>query len=218
MDIWGAGCVLFEIISLFPLFPGADEVDQINRIHKVVGTPTKAMLSDLKKHGSAKMDFNFREQSGVGIKHFIPHASKESLHLLDQTLKYEIKDRIKADAAVNHSYFAKIHEQHNEHINQQTEVDDAYIENKDNASKKERIVEKERIDEKERKDEKDRKDERSKIHDRSKIHERSKIRNEKGEGTTKSHVKEKPRRTVRPIGDKSDVKNGLRVSQTKFIF
>lgn len=27
MDIWGVGCVMFEIISLFPLFPGNDEMD-----------------------------------------------------------------------------------------------------------------------------------------------------------------------------------------------
>ena len=27
MDLWGVGCVLFEVISLFPLFPGNDELD-----------------------------------------------------------------------------------------------------------------------------------------------------------------------------------------------
>jgi renal tumor antigen len=35
MDLWGAGCVFFEITSLYPLFPGTNELDQINRIHKV---------------------------------------------------------------------------------------------------------------------------------------------------------------------------------------
>jgi len=39
MDIWGVGCVLFEILSLFPLFPGDNELDQINKIHNVLGTP-----------------------------------------------------------------------------------------------------------------------------------------------------------------------------------
>lgn len=37
MDIWGVGCVLFEIMSLFPLFPGANELDQIKKIHAVLG-------------------------------------------------------------------------------------------------------------------------------------------------------------------------------------
>lgn len=27
MDIWGAGCVMFEITALFPLFPGTNELD-----------------------------------------------------------------------------------------------------------------------------------------------------------------------------------------------
>jgi len=27
MDLWGVGCVMFEIISLFPAFPGNDELD-----------------------------------------------------------------------------------------------------------------------------------------------------------------------------------------------
>jgi len=35
MDLWGAGCVFFEITSLYPLFPGTNEIDQVARIHKV---------------------------------------------------------------------------------------------------------------------------------------------------------------------------------------
>ena len=35
MDIWGIGCVMFETLALFPLFPGSNEADQIERIHKV---------------------------------------------------------------------------------------------------------------------------------------------------------------------------------------
>ena len=41
MDMWGIGCVLFEVLALFPLFPGTDEADQIVRIHKITGTPPK---------------------------------------------------------------------------------------------------------------------------------------------------------------------------------
>lgn len=108
MDVWGAGCVLFEITSLFPLFPGADELDQINRIHKVVGTPPREVLLKLKKYKSAKIDFKFREQAGVGIRHFIPHASIECVHLLDQTLKYDISERITSSGACEHKYFDTI--------------------------------------------------------------------------------------------------------------
>ena len=39
MDLWGVGCVMFEVISLFPLFPGNDELDQVHKIHHILGTP-----------------------------------------------------------------------------------------------------------------------------------------------------------------------------------
>jgi renal tumor antigen len=45
MDLWGVGCVLFEIIALYPLFPGNDELDQINKIHNIVGTPEETLLA-----------------------------------------------------------------------------------------------------------------------------------------------------------------------------
>ena len=37
------GCVMFEVLALFPLFPGSDEADQIARIHKIMGTPSAAV-------------------------------------------------------------------------------------------------------------------------------------------------------------------------------
>ncbi|GFH55837.1 serine/threonine protein kinase [Chaetoceros tenuissimus] len=109
MDIWGAGCVLFEIIALFPLFPGSDEVDQVNRIHKVVGTPSDDIIARLKAKGSAKINYKFSNMKGIGIKHFIPHASSECVDLLNQTMIYDHTKRIVALDAMGHSYFSKYH-------------------------------------------------------------------------------------------------------------
>jgi len=52
------GCVFFEIVSLFPLFPGTNELDQIQKIHSILGTPAPELLAKMKKR-SAHMDFNF---------------------------------------------------------------------------------------------------------------------------------------------------------------
>jgi renal tumor antigen len=35
---------MFEIITLRPLFPGSNELDQINKIHDVLGTPSSSTL------------------------------------------------------------------------------------------------------------------------------------------------------------------------------
>lgn len=44
IDVWAIGCVLFEIITLEALFEGSDEIDQINKIHEVIGTPPMELL------------------------------------------------------------------------------------------------------------------------------------------------------------------------------
>lgn len=49
MDMWSVGCVFFEILSLHPLFPGSNEVDQIAKIHDIMGTPDPSVLNKFKK-------------------------------------------------------------------------------------------------------------------------------------------------------------------------
>ena len=44
MDIWGVGCVFFELLSLMPLFPGNNELDQIHKIHNILGTPPQELI------------------------------------------------------------------------------------------------------------------------------------------------------------------------------
>lgn len=87
MDLWGAGCVMFEISCLYPLFPGNNEVDQINRIHKVLGTPPADILQKLKAKGSAQINFNFPPQKGVGIPSLLQHVSSETTDLIVKLLK-----------------------------------------------------------------------------------------------------------------------------------
>lgn len=66
MDIWGVGCVMYEILSLCPLFPGDDELDQINKIHKICGTPSEEILDYFRKHAT-HMEINFPPQKGTGF-------------------------------------------------------------------------------------------------------------------------------------------------------
>ena len=41
IDVWSAGCVIAEMITMHPLFDGDDNLDQIAKIIKVLGPPTK---------------------------------------------------------------------------------------------------------------------------------------------------------------------------------
>lgn len=109
MDIWGVGCVFFEIMALYPLFPGQNELDQVHKIHNILGTPPLEILNKLKKHG-AHMDFDFPVKQGTGVAKLLPHASPDALDLLLKLLTYNPDDRVSAKQALRHPYFHEIRE------------------------------------------------------------------------------------------------------------
>jgi renal tumor antigen len=108
MDLWGAGCVMFEITSLYPLFPGANEVDQTARIHKILGTPSHEILAKFKSKGASHINFDFPSQKGVGVPSLIPHATPDAVDLMVKMLKYDAAERITAREAMRHPYFREI--------------------------------------------------------------------------------------------------------------
>ena len=104
MDIWGVGCVFFEIMALFPLFPGNNELDQVHRIHKVLGSPDPTVLADFEKKAT-HMKFNFPTVEGTGFERHIMHMSSAGRDLITKMLAYKCDDRISARQALKHSYF-----------------------------------------------------------------------------------------------------------------
>ena len=46
IDIWAVGCIMAEVYTLRPLFPGASEIDTIFKICQVLGTPKKVMTQN----------------------------------------------------------------------------------------------------------------------------------------------------------------------------
>jgi renal tumor antigen len=109
MDIWGAGCVMFEIMTLVPLFPGKNEVDMVHRIHNVLGTPAQHVLDRFKSHAS-HLDFNFPPKQGTGIEKMLAHTSPECVDLLKRMLTYDPEHRISAEEIMNHEYFKDMHD------------------------------------------------------------------------------------------------------------
>ena len=110
MDIWGVGCVFFEILTLFPLFPGDDEIDQVNKIHNILGSPPIELFNKLLSQ-SSRGDIVYEKKTGIGIKKFLPHVSSECIDLISQMLIYNPDERITAKQALNHVYFKDLVEQ-----------------------------------------------------------------------------------------------------------
>lgn len=107
MDLWAIGCIAFEIIALFPLFPGSNELDQIERIHNIMGTPDDEILGKFKRFAT-HIDFNFAKKKGAGIAPMIPHVDQHCIDLIQKLLAYDPEERMSARQALRHPYFREL--------------------------------------------------------------------------------------------------------------
>ena len=118
VDIWSCGCILAELVTRKPLFPGHNESDQLSRILAVLGTPNEEdWPSD-----TDVMRENFAHHRPRDLGELVPEIETEALDLLqvssDQTfhgfmicflqkmLHFDPKQRITARQALAHPYFS----------------------------------------------------------------------------------------------------------------
>ncbi|NXN65855.1 MOK kinase, partial [Himantopus himantopus] len=106
IDMWSAGCVFYEITSFQPLFPGSNELDQISKIHDVIGTPANKTLNKLKLSRIASFDFPFKK--GKGLPPLVHNLSPKGFSLLYAMIKYDPDERIAAHQALQHPYFQEL--------------------------------------------------------------------------------------------------------------
>ena len=101
VDLWAVGCVLAELLTGKPLFPGRNDSDQLGRIFSIIGTPTEADWPE----ESQVLRKNFPDTRGSGLANRVIGVEPEALDLLQKMLHFDPKKRITASEALVHPYF-----------------------------------------------------------------------------------------------------------------
>ena len=96
---------------MIPLFPGKNELDQINKIHNILGTPSPKILEEFRSHAS-HMEINFPPKEGTGIDKHIAHLSEDAKDVISKMLIYNQDERITCKEALNHRYFKDMNEEY----------------------------------------------------------------------------------------------------------
>ena len=108
VDIWAVGCVLYEILTTRPLFPGSHELDQICRIHNILGTPGRDILSQFNQNPNTQINFSFPPRYAQDLQSLMPFTSPVIVDLIKHLLIYNPAERITAEEALNHPAFDNI--------------------------------------------------------------------------------------------------------------
>lgn len=105
VDIFAAACIMSELITTRPLFPGSNEVDQLFKIMSILGSPTEKTWPG----GFAlarKIRYTFPSVHGSGLSKVLPsHVPSVAVDLMQQMLQYDPKQRPTAEQCLTHPYF-----------------------------------------------------------------------------------------------------------------
>uniref|UniRef100_A0A0C9R7E2 non-specific serine/threonine protein kinase n=1 Tax=Fopius arisanus TaxID=64838 RepID=A0A0C9R7E2_9HYME len=104
IDIWAVGCIMAELYTFRPLFPGKSEIDEIFKICAVIGTPDKDDWPEGYQLAAA-MNFKFPILPRTPLKDLIPNASQEAIVLMEDMMEWNPIKRPTAQQALRYPYF-----------------------------------------------------------------------------------------------------------------
>jgi renal tumor antigen len=84
---------------------GNNELDQIQKIHAIIGTPPPELLGRLKKRSSHSSPFDFPALEGTGLAKLLAHVAPDCADLIAKLLAYNPDERLSARQALRHPYF-----------------------------------------------------------------------------------------------------------------
>ena len=102
IDMWSAGCILGEMFLQRPLFPGTTELNQLQRIFSVLGTPQSDTWPGVE---TLPNYIEFMPCNKVPLHELFPEASPGFITLMESLLVPNPQGRCTAKEALGSPYF-----------------------------------------------------------------------------------------------------------------
>ena len=103
IDIWSAGCIMAEMYTGRPLFPGTTNEDELQKIFRLMGTPSERSWPGISQFPEYKPTFHI--YATQDLRSILPQVDQLGLDLLGQMLRLRPEMRISAKEALNHAWF-----------------------------------------------------------------------------------------------------------------
>mmetsp|Transcript_22261 Transcript_22261/g.34092 ORF Transcript_22261/g.34092 Transcript_22261/m.34092 type:complete len:476 (+) Transcript_22261:993-2420(+) len=103
IDLFAVGCILAELLTLRPLFPGSNEIDQLHKLFQVLGTPTELNWPEGVKLLS-KMKCKFKPTPPSELNRHVKTDDSDAMTLMSDLLEMNPKKRPTASQALQYPY------------------------------------------------------------------------------------------------------------------
>ena len=119
IDMWSLGCILAELLTGYPIFPGENEQEQLACIMEVFGPPDKHLIE---KSSRRKLFFDSlgkprltvsskgkrRRPSSKTLQQSLKCNDEPFLDFLSRCLRWDPERRMKPDEAIHHEFVTGI--------------------------------------------------------------------------------------------------------------
>jgi len=105
VDIWSCGCIFAEMANGRPLVAGTSEADQLDRIFRLLGTPTIQDYPGIVDLPEYTPDLPPYPPPRGGLASLVPALDATGVDLLNKMLQYDPARRITAQEALEHPFF-----------------------------------------------------------------------------------------------------------------
>lgn len=103
IDIWSAGCIMAEMYTGRPLFPGTTNEDQLQKIFRLMGTPSERSWPGISQFPEYKP--NFHVYATQDLRLILHQIDQYGLDVLGKMLQLRPEMRVSANEALTHVWF-----------------------------------------------------------------------------------------------------------------
>lgn len=110
VDIWSIGCIMAELLTGEPLFPGDDDMQQLHLMIDILGKPRDDFMQKISEESGREYIESLPPVENPTLRDILENIDPLAIDLLEKMLEWDPEKRISAEEALEHPYLQDYYE------------------------------------------------------------------------------------------------------------